>query len=715
MPRSSDALFAALHEYADRPALREHARTMTYTDMLAEVGRRAERLRDENCRRIAIALDNGIDWVLWDLAALRAGRVCVPLPAFFSDAQQRHVLDSAGIDTLVVGDEAASRATGFDPPVAQRARRRVARPPAVPAGTLKVTYTSGTTGRPKGVCLGADALLAVARSVCDATRTGDIRDHLCVLPLATLLENVAGLYAPLLAGATVHLRPVAEVGLVGASGFDAGRFASTLRTARPHSVILVPQLLSALVAIAERDPDAVASLRFVAVGGARVSPSLLRRADALGLPVFEGYGLSECASVVCLNTPGARRIGSVGRPLPHVDVRIDETGDVQVRGPRMLGYLGEPPLAEPWLDTGDLGHFDDGFVVLQGRRKHQFVTAYGRNVNPEWVESELVQQPSIAQAWLHGEALAENVAVIVPRGDAPDAVIDAALAAVNRGLPDYARAHRWLRADEPFTAENGLATANGRSKRTALLERYRDAIERRLGRVPIPAPPRGENRMQFHDMLREQTAAEREYLLSAPIIVRAMRGDVSLESYVAFLGQAYHHVRHTVPLLMACGAHLPDRLAWLRSAVAEYIAEENGHEEWILDDIRECGGDVEAVRASAPNLPTELMVAYVYDRIARINPVSFFGMVEVLEGTSVALATHAAGTIREALGLPPSAFRYLTSHGSLDVEHLEFFKGLIDRLDDAGDRDAVVHTARVVYRLYGDMFRSLPLAGGSGS
>ena len=215
--------------------------------------------------------------------------------------------------------------------------------------------------------------------------------------------------------------------------------------------------------------------------------------------------------------------------------------------------------------------------------------------------------------------------------------------------------------------------------------------------------------MSFFSSLQQQTCADREHLLSAPVIVRAMGGEVALPTYLAFLGQAYHHVKHTVPLLMACGARLPERLEWLREAVAEYIEEEIGHQEWILADIAACGGDPEAVRRATPALPTELMVSYVYDRIARVNPVSFFGMVNVLEGTSIALATRAAGIIQQRLDLPDAAFTYLSSHGSLDQEHMKFFERLVDRLEDEGDREAVVHTARVVYRLYGDVFRSLPL------
>ncbi|KGK82575.1 long-chain fatty acid--CoA ligase [Stutzerimonas degradans] len=213
--------------------------------------------------------------------------------------------------------------------------------------------------------------------------------------------------------------------------------------------------------------------------------------------------------------------------------------------------------------------------------------------------------------------------------------------------------------------------------------------------------------MDFFDHLQHQTSAEREYLLGAPIIHAALAGTATHAQYIAFLTQAYHHVKHTVPLLMACGARLPERLEWLREAIAEYIEEEIGHQEWILNDIRACGGDAEAVRHGQPALPTELMVAYVYDRIARHNPASFFGMVNVLEGTSIALATQAAGVLQAKLGLPAKAFSYLTSHGSLDLEHIEFFKRLMNRLDNEDDKAAVVHTARVVYRLYGDIFRSL--------
>jgi long-subunit acyl-CoA synthetase (AMP-forming) len=475
---SPESLFDAMRAHGVRPALQQNDRTLSYRKVLQETAMRAERLRAAGCRRVAIALDNGLDWALWDLAVLQAGLVCVPLPAFFSPSQLAHVLDSSGIDTLIVDDSQAFMPLGFGPASAQLARRRVDAPPALPDGTLKITFTSGTTGQPKGVCLDAACMMAVAHSLRQASEPCSIERHLCVLPLATLLENIAGMYAPLLAGAVVEMMPMEEIGFSGASRFDVERSLGSLQRSQPHSLILVPQLLLVLVTAAEQGAMLPASLRFIAVGGGRVAPALLRRAERLGLPVYEGYGLSECASVVCLNTPDARRIGSVGRPLPHVEVRIGAAGEVLLRGPRMRAYLGEAPLHSEWLDTGDLGHFEDGFLILRGRSKHQFITSYGRNVNPEWVESELVQQAPIAQAWLHGEALPANVAVLVPRrDDLPDNALQAAVDAVNRELPDYARIHRWLRADEAFTSGNGLATANARLCREALLSRYRGAID----------------------------------------------------------------------------------------------------------------------------------------------------------------------------------------------------------------------------------------------
>jgi pyrroloquinoline quinone (PQQ) biosynthesis protein C len=211
--------------------------------------------------------------------------------------------------------------------------------------------------------------------------------------------------------------------------------------------------------------------------------------------------------------------------------------------------------------------------------------------------------------------------------------------------------------------------------------------------------------------LTARTAADRAQLQAIPVIARALRGEVTRELYLAFLAQAYHHVRHTVPLLMAVGSRLPVRQLWLQKELVHYVEEEQGHDEWILADIAAAGGDAAAVRDGAPSIEADAMVAYAYDTVMRRNPVAFFGMVYVLEGTSVALALNAADAIQRSLALPNKAFTYLRSHGTLDQQHIGHLASIVDRFERTTDLPAIVTCARVMFRLYGDVFRSLEPAG----
>jgi long-subunit acyl-CoA synthetase (AMP-forming)/pyrroloquinoline quinone (PQQ) biosynthesis protein C len=712
----------------DAPRVRWDGGAWSGAQLKARVDDIAEALVALGVRRIASRLDNGPQWLALDLAIRRLDRVHVPLPTFFTPAQIAHALSGSGADALVVADdqpspEAPSATAGAAVSLDGGLRLQPLSPAAValPAGTAVVTYTSGTTGAPKGVCLDAAALLTVADALADAAAPLAPRRHLCLMPLSTLLENVAGVYAALRSGAEIAVPSLAAIGYTGAAGLDVPTLLACLHRHRPESAIVLPQLLLALTMAGERGAPLPHSLTFLAVGGARVGAGLIARAQAQGLPVYEGYGLSECGSVVCLNRPGGERAGSVGRPLPHARVEVRE-GELYVEGVRCLGYLGEDGPPPGPIATGDLGHIDaDGFVHVTGRRKHLFITSFGRNVSPEWVESELTQHPAFAQAVVFGEARPQNVAVVWPRmPDADDAALRAALAEVNRALPDYAQVRDLVRAEAPFSLADGLLTANGRPRRDAILARYGAAVEACHARhaatlaidtidtdaLAIDSLPT-EPTMPFHDRLLAETRRERETLIAVPIIQQALGGAIAREDYIAFLTQAFHHVRHTVPLLMACGARLPARLEWLRTAVGEYIEEEMGHHEWILDDLEACGAERAAVEHGQPSEATELMIAYAYDTIARGNPVGFFGMVLVLEGTSVALATRAAETIESSLGLPRNAFSYLRSHGDLDIEHTGFYETLMNRLDDEDDRRAVIHAAKRFYRLYGDIFRTL--------
>lgn len=474
--------FLGLLQQHRQPVLTAQA-TLTAPELRSRVLELTEWLRRKGIACVASRLDNGLDWMVLDLALRIADVVHVPLPTFFSDEQVQHALQTSGAQLLVLAEGTPPPCGIMDAPMplpalsAQGVRLNAATGNVLPAGTACVTYTSGSTGRPRGVCLSAGVLMATAASLADAA--GDIapRRHLCLMPLSTLLENVAGLYAALLSGAEIALPSLQEIGYTGAAGLDVPTLLSCLNRYRPESIILVPQLLLALVMAAEQGAELPASLRYLAVGGGRVSPGLLARARRLGLPVFEGYGLTECGSVVCLNRPGAQRDGTVGQPLPHVRVQIVD-GEIVVSGARALGYLGGESLPEGPIHTGDLGHIDaDGFVHVTGRRKNVFITAFGRNVSPEWVESELLSHPAIAQALVWGEGQADNVALLVPRFAQQDSAgLDVALSAINAGLPDYARIARYVTV-APFSANAGLLTANGRIRREAILAHYQAEID----------------------------------------------------------------------------------------------------------------------------------------------------------------------------------------------------------------------------------------------
>lgn len=213
--------------------------------------------------------------------------------------------------------------------------------------------------------------------------------------------------------------------------------------------------------------------------------------------------------------------------------------------------------------------------------------------------------------------------------------------------------------------------------------------------------------MSFFNTLIQDTRAAQEILLQRSIIQDTLSGNISLARYQAFLTEAYHHVKHTVPLLMACGSRLPEEYNWLQQAIAEYIEEEIGHEKWILNDLEKTGLDPEVIQLGKPSLATEVMVAYAYHQIDRVNPLAFFGMVHVLEGTSTALATQTAELVQNRLGLPDDAFSYLRSHGSLDLEHVQFFEALMNKVTSPDAQAVITHAANTFYQLYGEVLSSV--------
>lgn len=436
-------------------------------------------------RVLASLLDNTPAALALDDWARAHGWIHVPLPLFFTPAQMRHAVARAGVDTLVVQPRLAPLW-----PEAQRqpmhclgedlcCLRIKAEAVAVPRGTQTITFTSGSTGAPKGVCLGEAAMDHVAQALARAMAPLGIKRHLNALPLAVLLEQIAGVRAARAAGAELITLPLAELGWQGASGFDAGLFHQAVLRHQPQSVVLLPQMLRAWCAhLAQGAHPPPTSLRMVAVGGASVGAPLVLAAQAMGLPVFEGYGLSEGASVQCLNLPGASRAGSVGRPLPHVRLRMASDGELFVQGSLMLGYLGDDtPMPAEW-PTGDLARIDeDGYVFIEGRKKNVLITSFGRNVSPEWVETALRASPAVREAVVLGDGQAQLSAVVWPsQPHLSDESLDAAVAQANAQLPDYAQVCQWVRAAHDFRPETGMSTANGRPQRWAIHQAHAQAL-----------------------------------------------------------------------------------------------------------------------------------------------------------------------------------------------------------------------------------------------
>jgi long-subunit acyl-CoA synthetase (AMP-forming) len=282
-----------------------------------------------------------------------------------------------------------------------------------------------------------------------------------------------------------------EVGLHGSSNFDAEACIAAIEKYQAESIILLPQMLQAMVAHSTKQDPRLKSLKFVAVGGGKTPVTLIKTAKSLGIPVYEGYGLSECASVLALNTPNNERIGSVGKVLANRSVRISEDGEIEVKNVGLPHYLenaegltseakGTPAMTnDSWLPTGDLGHLDDeGFLYLDGRKKNVLITSFGRNISPEWPESLLLGSGLFKQAIVVGDGQAQLGALLVAaKDDLSDEAIQLAITAVNQDLPDYAQIGPWMLATEPFTPNNGLATANGRLKRDLIKHKFNNQIE----------------------------------------------------------------------------------------------------------------------------------------------------------------------------------------------------------------------------------------------
>ncbi|SBT43287.1 AMP-binding protein [Micromonospora narathiwatensis] len=439
---------------------------LSYRDGVGAAWTLADRLRLADTRPVVgVLTGNTPEFVVADLALLLSGAVEVPVPLAFSADQANSLLREASVCLV---DEAGRRRLAewgtervlppgcrvvpVELPDLVAAARAV--PPEQPRPSpwrdeqaiCKVVHTSGTTSRPKGVRIRGAGLDALLRSLDRVMPAGAYARYLSLAPFSLLIEQVAAIYLVICHGGTVVLLPPDEP-LIGTSSFAASGVLRHTPAARPTALVATPALAEEL---ADRADRAAALGRpvvpelfgrdeapLICCGGAPVDAGTLHRLDRHGLVVYEGYGLSENSSTVSWNAPGNRRIGTVGQPLDHVEVRLADDGELLVRSSSLFaGYTGTDPSAclvddDGWLHTGDLAEIEEsGHIRIVGRKKNVIVTSAGRNIAPEWVEAQYATLPFVQASAVVGDGLQTLHGLFLVSGATDDASARRGIAAL---------------------------------------------------------------------------------------------------------------------------------------------------------------------------------------------------------------------------------------------------------------------------------------------
>jgi long-subunit acyl-CoA synthetase (AMP-forming) len=477
------------------------AEIFSYAQMRSWSGRIRRELRAKNVSAgtsVGLVAGNGPEWVAADLALLLEGLVEVPVPLAFSGEQAASLLrdvrvclaDAAGASKLEQwGLDKSATVIRIAPEDAYEPGEDVG-PADVPEGPtddriIKVIHTSGTTGAPKGVKIRADGLGALLDSLDTVCPPGIFDRYLSLVPFSLLIEQVTAVYLPIVRGGRMVLLPD-SVSLLGTAGSRADDALLWLRAGEPTAAVLPPAVVSALdkaVRGSGADADVVfgpGRRPFLMAGGAPVDAIALLRLDAAGLRIHEGYGLSENSSVVSWNTTDHWRPGTVGRPLPHCEVKLSDEGELLVKSTSLFaGYTVEDPTSRPvdedgWLHTGDRAEIEpDGSIRILGRLKNVIITGHGRNVSPEWVEGRLRTCPGVVDAVLFGEGMEYLIAVLVT-SDA-DAAADGEVERQARAyaaeyLAETDRPERFVVLPDETRLRERYFTVTGRPRRDLILD-----------------------------------------------------------------------------------------------------------------------------------------------------------------------------------------------------------------------------------------------------
>ena len=458
-------------------AIRTLSSSFSYGDLLNNIELIEAWLIANNVTSLALYCENQPEWVFIDLACQKAGVIFTAIPPFFSDAQIDTLIGSVKPDVIISKFELSFyQAIPFPLVLLSAYRLNLISVAKTPINTTKVTFTSGSTGSPKGVCLSSKNQQEVASSLVKAINI-EAPTHLCLLSLSTLLENVAGIYAPLLAGGSVWLLNSDEVGFDGANLLSAKKFLNAISITKPQTIILVPELLQLLLMGVKQGWQPPVELEFIAVGGSKVSHRLIEQARNSGLAVYQGYGLSECGSVVSIANRGDASSHSCGQILSHLSLSV-QGKELVVKGNAFLGYINDENSWYPTaVKTGDLAEISNNSLEIKGRMKNLIINSFGRNISPEWVESELLATGLFKQMVVIGDSRPFCIAIATLQTGITDETANQMLAQVNLTLPTFAQVEELIILKQDMNFEQGLITSNGRPKRQAIEKFFHQKIE----------------------------------------------------------------------------------------------------------------------------------------------------------------------------------------------------------------------------------------------
>lgn len=439
-------------------------------------------LKELNIKQVGLYLDNSPEWLIVSLASLFSDVTIVPLPVFFSTQQISHILSVTKLDGII----------GNNPQVLCE---------LIPEGTLTsitdklficskndnqsnlgqfsgiLTFTSGSTGTPKGVLLPYKNVINQLNAIYEHLKPDYAINYLVLTPLSILLENIIAIDTLLNKG-TVHVNSIHKFLNLSNFSIQVEELFHYISSTNVNTLLLMPLFLQQIVNyMTEHQIEFPRSVKFIALGGAFTSLNLLKKAQALKLPVYQGYGLSESCSIVSMNTIQNNKIGSVGKILPHVRVKIAEDNSVLVTGNLFQSYLGEQPIAqEEYYNTGDLGYIEEDYLYITGRKKNIMVLQNGRNVSPEWIENEILQIHSVAYVVVIGHAYPFVSVIIDPKPTFNREEFIQELNLINQNLPEFAQVRQFIIADQHFTYENKLLTIKQKPNNQLVIELYKDKI-----------------------------------------------------------------------------------------------------------------------------------------------------------------------------------------------------------------------------------------------